>query len=98
MNQKLWVFEVFRRNSGRAGMCWSQLARVDHMRKKWRVGGKKKEKKKEQSLTGPRPAGPSPIRLCSFLFEFFLFFKFFFGNLENGLGFLGEWMYNTLIF
>jgi hypothetical protein len=23
-NQKLWVFEVFRRTLGRAGMCWSQ--------------------------------------------------------------------------
>jgi hypothetical protein len=34
MDQKLWVFEVFRRSLGRAGICWSQLARVDHMRKK----------------------------------------------------------------
>jgi hypothetical protein len=23
-DQKLWVFEVFRRSMGRAGMCWSQ--------------------------------------------------------------------------
>jgi hypothetical protein len=23
-DQKLWVFEVFRRSLGRAGMCWSQ--------------------------------------------------------------------------
>jgi hypothetical protein len=36
MDQKLWVFEVFRRTLGRAGMCWSQLARIDHMHKKWR--------------------------------------------------------------
>jgi hypothetical protein len=25
MDQKLWVFKVFRRSLGRAGMCWSQL-------------------------------------------------------------------------
>jgi hypothetical protein len=24
MDQKLWVFEVFWRSLGRAGMCWSQ--------------------------------------------------------------------------
>jgi hypothetical protein len=37
-DQKLWVYEVFRRSLGRAGMCWSQLARVDHMCQKVRVG------------------------------------------------------------
>jgi hypothetical protein len=41
MDQKLRMFEVFRRSLGRAGMCWNQLARVDHMCKKWREGGKK---------------------------------------------------------
>jgi hypothetical protein len=30
-DQNLWVFENFRRSLDRAGMCWSQLARVDHM-------------------------------------------------------------------
>jgi hypothetical protein len=45
MDQMLWVFEVFRRCLGKAGMCWNQLARVDHMRKKWRAGGKKFQKK-----------------------------------------------------
>jgi hypothetical protein len=30
-DQKLWVFKVLRRSLGRAGMCWSQPARVDHM-------------------------------------------------------------------
>jgi hypothetical protein len=45
--QKLWVFEVFRRSLGRAGMCWSQPARVDHMRKKWKARGKKNLEKKE---------------------------------------------------
>jgi hypothetical protein len=34
MNQKLWVFEVFGHGLATAGMYWSQLARVDHMRKK----------------------------------------------------------------
>jgi hypothetical protein len=37
-DQKLWVFEVFRRSLGMAGMCWSQPARLDHMCKKWRAG------------------------------------------------------------
>jgi hypothetical protein len=30
-DQKFWRNKKFRRNLGRAGMCWSQLARVDHM-------------------------------------------------------------------
>jgi hypothetical protein len=46
--KNLWVFEAFRRSLGRAGMCWSQLAGVDHMLKKWRTGEKKVLKKKEQ--------------------------------------------------
>jgi hypothetical protein len=29
-NQKVWMFEVFRRSLCRAGMYWSQPARVDH--------------------------------------------------------------------
>jgi hypothetical protein len=45
MDQKLWVFEVSRRSLGRAGMCWSQLARIDHLRKKWRAGRKKNSRK-----------------------------------------------------
>jgi hypothetical protein len=36
-DQKLWVFVIFRRSLGRAGMCWSQPARVDHMCKKRRA-------------------------------------------------------------
>jgi hypothetical protein len=31
--QKLWVFEVFGQGLARAGMCWSQPARVDHLHK-----------------------------------------------------------------
>jgi hypothetical protein len=37
LDQKLWMFDVFRRSLGRAGMCWSQPARVDHMCQKMRV-------------------------------------------------------------
>jgi hypothetical protein len=44
-DQKLWVFEVLKRSLDRAGMCWSQPARVEHMRKKWRARGKKIQKK-----------------------------------------------------
>jgi hypothetical protein len=37
-DQKLWVFEVLRRSMDRAGMCWSQSARVDYISpKKWAV-------------------------------------------------------------
>jgi hypothetical protein len=43
--QKLWVFEVFGQGLARAGMCWSQPARVDHLHKKWRAGEKKIHKK-----------------------------------------------------
>jgi hypothetical protein len=45
-DQKLWVFEVFRRRWGRVGMCYSQPTRIDHLRKKWRVGEKKNSKKR----------------------------------------------------
>ena len=45
MDQKLWVFEVSRRSLGRVGMCWSQLARVDHLHKKWRAKRKKNSRK-----------------------------------------------------
>jgi hypothetical protein len=44
-DQKLWVFEVSRRSLGRAGMCCSQPARVDHLHKKWRAGRKKNSRK-----------------------------------------------------
>jgi hypothetical protein len=46
-DKKLWVFEIFRRSLGMAGMCWSQPARADYMRKKWRAGGKKISKQRE---------------------------------------------------
>jgi hypothetical protein len=37
MDQKLWMFEVFGQGLARAGMYWSQPARVDHLCKKWRA-------------------------------------------------------------
>jgi hypothetical protein len=40
-NKKLWVFENFRRSLGKAGMCWNQLARIDHMCKKMLVKGRR---------------------------------------------------------
>jgi hypothetical protein len=33
MVQKSWVFEVFGQGLARAGMCWSQPARVDNLHK-----------------------------------------------------------------
>jgi hypothetical protein len=41
MDQKLWMFENFRRSLGKAGMCWSQIARVDHMCKNTWTGGRR---------------------------------------------------------
>jgi hypothetical protein len=41
MDQKLWVFEVFMRSMGRAGMCYMKPIRVDHMCQKLRAGAKK---------------------------------------------------------
>jgi hypothetical protein len=38
-DQKLWMFKVFRRSMGRAGMCYSQPTRVDYISsKRWAVG------------------------------------------------------------
>jgi hypothetical protein len=38
-------FEVSRRSMGRAGMCWSQPARVDYISpKRWAIGIKNLEK------------------------------------------------------
>jgi hypothetical protein len=45
MDQKLWMFEVSRRSLGKAGKYWSQPARIDHLRKKWRAGRKKNSRK-----------------------------------------------------
>jgi hypothetical protein len=54
-DQKLWMFEVLRRCMGRAGMCWSQPARVDYISpKRWAAGIRNLEK--------------SPLRVSSPIF------------------------------
>jgi hypothetical protein len=40
-NQKLWMFENFRRSLDKAGMYWSQPAKIDHMCKNMWVGGRR---------------------------------------------------------
>jgi hypothetical protein len=56
-DQKLWMFEIFRRSLGKAAMCWSQPARVDHLHKKWRAREKKNSKKRGSlALSRCRPA------------------------------------------
>jgi hypothetical protein len=40
-DKKLWVFEVFGQGLARADMCWSQPARINHLRKKWKAREKK---------------------------------------------------------
>jgi hypothetical protein len=77
------VFEVSRRSLGKAGMCWSQPARVDHLNKKWRVGRKNISRKMgtapqvQVSTRGRPPAASRHLRLwdSSDFFEIFLFKK-----------------------
>jgi hypothetical protein len=108
--QKLWMFEVFRWTLGRAGMCWNQPARVDHLRKKWKARQKKNSKKEGQAnpvqaLTHGRRAMPGQGRLAPFFFWIFPFFwsfllhfgQFFIGSLGNGPRLLGEWVHSTPI-
>jgi hypothetical protein len=40
---------------------------------------------------------PGPVRLFPFFWNFIFYFIFIFGSLKNGLGVLGEWVYNTPI-
>jgi hypothetical protein len=98
-DQKLWVFEVLRRSLSRAGMCYSQPTRVDHMRKKKKAIGIYKKLHRVR-LGHPVAAGGQPkvasrpqpfVRLFPFFFNFLIFF----GTLGNGPG---EWVYNTPIF
>jgi hypothetical protein len=55
-DQKLFVFENFRRSLGKASMCWSQLARLDYISpKRWAARIRRFEK--------------SPLRVSSLVFE-----------------------------
>jgi hypothetical protein len=74
MDQSLWVFEIFRRSLDKAGMCWSQLVRVDHMCKKkgargryflWQRVGLGHPIGNQRSPAG-HGGGPPPIRLWPF--------------------------------
>jgi hypothetical protein len=58
--QKLWRFEKFGRNLGRAGMYWSQPTRVDHMCKKMWIGGRRKNLQ-GGSLGHPCATGGRPL-------------------------------------
>jgi hypothetical protein len=68
-DQKLWMFEVFGQGLAEAGMCWSHLARVDYLRKKWRSKEKRKKKKKDclhpvqASTCGRRPTAGRRLAL-----------------------------------
>jgi hypothetical protein len=75
-DQKLWVFEVSRRSLGKAGMCWSQPARVDHLHKKWRAGRKKSSRKMGTAPQAPAGRGSTlaPVGQFNF-FEICLFKK-----------------------
>jgi hypothetical protein len=84
-DQKLCMFEVFRRSLGRAGMYWSQWGGVDHMRKKMVVGGRKRGG--SFIVEGAHAAANGPWQIVELLiFCYFLFFILtcFFGK-------FGEW-------
>jgi hypothetical protein len=89
-DQKLWVFEVFRRSLGRAGMCCNQWSGVDQSAQKWgrrrKKGGRQQGKKEDPRAAGgwPLVAGRSQPTVCqiagwppfSHFFDFFLIFFF----------------------
>jgi hypothetical protein len=85
--QKLWEFEVLKRSlDGHV---------LEPMRKNWPkvprgVRARVWKKRAECTLT--------IYETPNFLLSFYFIFTFFFGSVENGLGLLGEWMYNTPIF
>jgi hypothetical protein len=51
----------------------------------------------QQSPAGHRPT-PNPVQSVVIFLKFIYFEIYFFGSLGNGLGLLGEWVYNTPIF
>jgi hypothetical protein len=94
-DQKLWMFEVFRRSLVRAGMRWSQPARVDHTCKKRRAG-------RRIFFLHMLRLGHSPAAMSSYQTDNLqIFWFFFFGLMRkfgDGPGILGEWVYSTPIF
>jgi hypothetical protein len=96
--------------SGRAGMCWSQPARVDHMCKKMWAGGRRRISQ-GGSLRHPRWKGGWLAISCRPLTtiwqitgcsstgppSLFLFLLGVIRKFGDGPGILGEWLYGTPI-
>jgi hypothetical protein len=82
-DQKLWTFEVLKRSRGRAGMCWSQPARVDYISpKRWAVGKRNLEKSplefRLQTFEPCPYTWKGEIFPPSWSMEILIFFKFYF--------------------
>jgi hypothetical protein len=52
-DQKLWMFEVFKRSISMAGMCYSQPARVDYISPKWWAAGIRNLEKRPLRVSSP---------------------------------------------
>jgi hypothetical protein len=99
IDQKLWVFENFRKSLGRASMCWSQWG-VDHMWKSWRQEERKGRgnytKMGARAVAGRQPLVAGQLwpaiwqtvgwLLFSNFFDFLKFFIKFFWVLRWSLG------------
>jgi hypothetical protein len=101
------MFENFRRSLSRAGMYWSQPARVDDMCKNMWAGrrgdfARRKFRAPAQKRQVTASCPPAATRLQPYFFQFIYFYLFiYFGvvrKFRDGLGILGEWMYSTPIF
>jgi hypothetical protein len=85
-DQKLWTFEVLKRNMGKAVMCWSQPVRVDYINpKRWAVGIRNLEKKPFESfLSKLLDLAPTLGRVKSSLpcgaWRFYFFSNYFFAK------------------
>jgi hypothetical protein len=97
MDQKLWMFENFRKSLDRAGMGWSQWGGVDQSSKS---GGRRRKNRRQQGKNGApmcsqqdrgSPAAAHSLIDCKLgpFFQFFLvfFINFFWGCLGMGLDF-----------
>jgi hypothetical protein len=54
MDQKLWVFEVFKKSLSRAGMCWSHMPTLPRSPAQ-KVEGRRKKKSKKKEIKPDRP-------------------------------------------